>query len=207
MKLIYVFLGVFSLKIVCMDKPPSPKPPKIKPAAAHSKVKAAAAAWPPKPAAAFLAKKSAASLKRSSDEEEPFQRRPRKSIDTLDVVMTDALKLVAKPSAQSLIDKVKTEVQKGQLKIISTNPPVCEVVLDSVKWKCRRCGREFKNKEEEIRHVKLSHGVIPADPEQEWGIDWEYVNSFQNYMRITVRPFEDQQLEDQQEEEVEEIVA
>lgn len=208
MKLISIFLGVFPLQIVCMDKPLAPR---VKPAAVASKVKAAASAWPPKPAAAgFGAKKTAASLKRSSDEEErdgkPFQRRRRRSIDSLDALMPDALKLVPKPAVPTLADEVKTEIQKGQLRIISANPPICEVVLGSVKWECRYCGRELKNKEIERLHIRDSHGIIPAAPEQEWGISWDEIRKmkdFIHHLSPSTPPLPENQGE---EEEVEEIL-
>lgn len=213
MKLIYVFLGIFCLNTVCMDKPLSPR---VKPAAA-SKVKAAASAWPPTQAASvvrkpeganFFAKKSAARLKRSSDEEiegQPYQRPRRRSIDTSDPIMSGSPKLVRKPAAQTLADQVKTEVQKGQLKIISANPPICVVVLDSVKWQCRYCDCQFNNKEIERLHIRDSHRIIPAEPEQEWGISWEEIKKMKDYIHHLSRstpPLPEDQNEEEQVEEI-----
>ncbi len=205
MKLISIFLGVFPLQIVCMDKPLAPR---VKPAAVASKVKAAASVWPPKPAAAgSLAKKSAANLKRSSDEEDgegkPFQRRRRRSIAALDTIIADATKLVPKPSAQPLIDEVKQQVREGMLKIISTNPPVCEVIRQKLPWRCRQgCRAEFIDQEAERRHIHLAHNIVAASNEDMLGIDWEAIGTLVDVRQSHTPPVPE---EEQDEGEVEEI--
>jgi hypothetical protein len=207
MKMIYIFLGFLPLKLVSMDKPDRPS--------AFAKVKAAAAAWPPakKPAAAWSpAKKPAAAmpLKRSSDDEEQdskkYPRRRHKSIDlgsTSDSFMEEVKKSVTKAAEQSLAQETKNEILEGRLKIISDNPPLCEVMVQN-PWRCRYgCRQEFINKDVERQHIMDSHKVVPASADQEWGIDWEEINKMKNYIRQTTPPLPE---EDQEEEEVQEIV-
>lgn len=194
MKIIYIFLGFLPLKLVLMDKPDRPS--------AFVRVKAAAAAWPP------LKKPAAASLKRSSDEEIETKKpqRLRQSGDSLNVarfaVLGVAKKSISKAAAHSLVDETKKEIQEGRLRIISDNPPVCEVMVQ-IPWKCRYgCRQEFVNKDEEKKHIVLSHGVVPASADQEWGIDWEEINKLKDYLP-GARPLpEDQQEEEQEVEEI-----
>ncbi len=232
MKMVYVFLlGIFSLKMACMEKPTPPSAPTHQ--SAFVRVKAAAAAWPPlplksgateklvtqKPAAAWLpkpaaaglmAKKSAAaSLKRSSDEEEEtktIRRRRHKSIDlgsSADSFMEEVKKMVVKTVVLTLAQETKKEIEEGRLKLISVDPPLCEVMVQ-VPWRCRYgCRQEFINKDVERQHIMDSHKVVPASADQEWGIDWEEINKMENYIRQTTPPLPE---EDQEEEGVEEIV-
>lgn len=195
MKMLYIFLGILPLKLVPMDKPDRPS--------AFVRVKAAAAAWPP------LKKPAAASLKRSSDEdiETKKPQRLRQSSDSLNVARLSFLdvakKSISKGAAHSLIDETKNEIQEGRLRIISDNPPLCEVMVQ-IPWRCRYgCRREFVNKEEERKHIVLAHGVVPASADQEWGIDWEEINKLKDYLPGTPPLPEEQQ---EEEEEVEEIL-
>lgn len=160
---------------------------------------AAVASTAPKPAAAGLPlrlKRSAsrqkpaavASLKRSSDEEKGPNKSPRRRSAGRDW----------------MIENTRQEVLAGALKIMSINPPLCEIIIKPDSWRCKYgCDTEFTTKEEESRHTLYSHRIIPAGPEQDLGIDWGIIQRMHDRGEDT--PQESDQDEGDEQEEVEEI--
>lgn len=192
----YIFV-VIAATTLPMEKPAPPSVWSSKKPAAKNIVWAKKTAAMVKPAAAGL-------LKRLSDEEreeKKSRRRRNLFMDGLAIVPGALVSSHIKTAAQTTAEGTRQEILQGGLRIISSNPPICEVMQQSLAWKCRYgCRREFKNKHEENAHIRLDHHIIPANLENEWGIDWEEVNTLKDPLGSNTPP-----LPEDEQEEVEEM--